>query len=185
MLVLKSISAELDRTGREHLRWVVSGRDDIVLVEDTLDRDVMDALFARADAYVSLHRCEGYGLTMAEAAAAGTPVVATGWSGNLEFMRPETSWLVPYELVDIPDHVPHYGGLGARWAEPDVGAAAAMMAEIAEDPAAARARAAGAADAVRSLPPDAGGRFVVSRLRALRARAPRPHPRPTSSRSRP
>ena len=57
---------------------------------------------ASADAYVSLHRAEGYGLTMAEAMMLGKPVIATGYSGNLEFMDEDNSVLVPYSKVRIP-----------------------------------------------------------------------------------
>jgi glycosyltransferase involved in cell wall biosynthesis len=171
LLVLKSISAGLDPTGRDHLRWCTRDRDDIVLVEDTLDGPLLDALVVRADAYVSLHRSEGYGLTIAEAIARGTPVVATAWSGSADLMDPATTWPVPAELVEVPADVPVYGGFGARWGDPDLGAAAAAMSEIADDPVAARARAAGAAAALAAAePPDAGARMVISRLRALRAR---------------
>ena len=47
-------------------------------------------MMAACDCYVSLHRSEGLGLTMAEAMAVGKPVVATAWSGNLDFMSDET-----------------------------------------------------------------------------------------------
>ena len=51
------------------------------------------------DCYVSLHRSEGLGLTMAEAMALGKPVIATGYSGNLHFMTPENSYLVDFARV--------------------------------------------------------------------------------------
>ena len=56
----------------------------------------MAALFARADCYVSLHRAEGFGLTLAEAMALGKPVIATGFSGNTDFMTPANSYLVDW-----------------------------------------------------------------------------------------
>ena len=95
--------------------------------------------------YVSLHRAEGYGLTMAEAMMLGKPVVATGYSGNLEFMDEDNSVLVPYSKVRIPMGQRPYPA-GAMWANPDVEAAAAAMLRLASDPAAgtrlgARARA--------------------------------------------
>ena len=54
------------------------------------------ALLARADCYVSLHRSEGFGLTLAESMALGTPVIATGYSGNTDFTTPHNSYLVDW-----------------------------------------------------------------------------------------
>src|SRR3954452_11984353 len=60
-------------------------------------------LYAAADAYVLASRGEGWGRPYMEALAVGLPTIASNWSGNTWFMRPETSWLVDGELVDIPD----------------------------------------------------------------------------------
>ena len=103
-----------------------SGREDVLLRDGYVTEDDRDSYVAACDCYVSLHRSEGLGLTLAEAMASGKPVIATGYSGNLEFMREHESLLVPYRLVDVPEswwaHAP-----GAVWAEPDVGAAARLM----------------------------------------------------------
>ena len=53
---------------------------------------------AACDCYVSLHRAEGFGLTLAEAMAIGKPVIATGYSGNVDFMNDANSYLVDYEI---------------------------------------------------------------------------------------
>ena len=65
------------------------------------DADERLALVADVDCYVSLHRSEGLGLTMAEAMAAGTPVIATGYSGNLDFMLPGSALLVDATEIEI------------------------------------------------------------------------------------
>jgi glycosyltransferase involved in cell wall biosynthesis len=91
------------------------------------------ALMAAADAYVSLHRAEGYGLTMAEAMLLGKPVIATGYSGNLEFMDEANSILVPHAEVPIPVGATPYPA-GTMWANPDVEAAAAAMVRLASAP---------------------------------------------------
>ncbi len=93
------------------------------------------ALTACADIVLSLHRSEGFGLVPAEAMLLGRPVVATGWSGNMDFMDQDSAELVPYRLV--PAHDPR-GVLdvpGATWAEPDIDAAAAALRRLADDPA--------------------------------------------------
>ena len=77
------------------------------------------ALTASCDCYVSLHRSEGFGLTMAEAMSHGKPVIATGYGGNLDFMTQENSYLVPYELVAVGQDARPYPST-AMWAEPDL-----------------------------------------------------------------
>jgi glycosyltransferase involved in cell wall biosynthesis len=91
------------------------------------------ALTACADIVLSLHRGEGFGLVMAEAMLLGKPVVATGWSGNTDFMDGSNAALVPYRLASARDDRSVYRGL---WAEPDVAEAADILRSLADDPAA-------------------------------------------------
>jgi glycosyltransferase involved in cell wall biosynthesis len=90
------------------------------------------ALTARADIVLSLHRGEGFGLVMAEAMLLGKAVVATGWSGNTDFMDNANSALVPYRLAPARDDRAVYRGL---WAEPDVAEAATILRALADEPA--------------------------------------------------
>lgn len=87
-------------------------------------------LIELSDAYVSLHRSEGFGYSLAEAMALGTPAIATGYGGNLDFMSPDESWLVPYELVEVLPGEYFYWEPGMQWAEPDVAAAAQALREV-------------------------------------------------------
>jgi len=95
------------------------------------------ALYRCADAYVSLHRSEGLGLGLMECMALGKPVVGTGWSGNLEFMRDANSLLVRHRLVPVDDKS-LYGrqltGKQAVWAEPDLDDAVRCMRLLADNP---------------------------------------------------
>jgi glycosyltransferase involved in cell wall biosynthesis len=98
-----------------------------------LDEQGMADLYAEADVYISLHRSEGYGLTIQEALAHGLTVVATGWSGNMDLMH-EARWkehyrAVPCKLVPVNDPQGTYRLPGAVWAEPDVDAASAVLRE--------------------------------------------------------
>jgi glycosyltransferase involved in cell wall biosynthesis len=142
------------------------------LISRTLDRRDIAALYAVCDGYVSLHRSEGFGLTMAEAMALGKPVVATGYSGNLEFMSRENSYLVGYRLTTIEQAIGSYYRAGDVWAEPDVGEAADLMAMVVSDPAEAACRGARAAAEIRAqLAPDVIAHAVADRLDVLRRAA--------------
>jgi glycosyltransferase involved in cell wall biosynthesis len=132
-LVLKTIHSELWPEAAAQVREAADGRDDILFIDGFLSSLEMRAFFQLLDGYVSLHRAEGLGLTIASAMAAGVPTIATGWSGNLEFMTAENSVLVPYELREVgPGALPYPPE--ACWAEPDREAAAAAMRAVFDDP---------------------------------------------------
>lgn len=117
----------------------------------TLDRASFLAWWGKPDLYASLHRAEGFGLPLAEAMCAGYPVLATGWSGNMEFMDEENAFLVDYRLVDVRDAQAKYpSGLG-QWAEPDIRHAAALMREIRAEPGLAARKAERGQARVRAL----------------------------------
>ncbi len=108
-----------------------SDSDRVLWLEATLGREETFAFLKSLDAYASLHRAEGFGLTCAEAMALGLPVVASGYSGNLEFMTAGNSLLVPTAIVQT--HRP-YGPYpaGTCWGEPDLEAAAGLMRSLLE-----------------------------------------------------
>ena len=71
-------------------------------------------------ALVALTRGEGYGLPILEAAASGLPVIATGWSGHLDFLKHGKFISIYYQLQEV--HPSRIDGKifmpGARWATP-------------------------------------------------------------------
>jgi glycosyltransferase involved in cell wall biosynthesis len=136
-LVIKTIGGDQHTGDLQRLRTVVGARANVHVRDGYVTREEHQALVAACDAFVSLHRAEGYGLHLAEAMAHAKPVIATGYSGNLEFMDDTNSRLVPFALVPVPDGCEPYPA-GARWAEPDVDAAASAMREVVDDPAVAR-----------------------------------------------
>ncbi|EQD58089.1 glycosyltransferase, group 1 family protein, partial [mine drainage metagenome] len=69
--------------------------------DEVIDRSHVQALQRCADAYISLHRSEGFGLGLAECMRIGKPVIATAWSGNMDFMSDDNSCLVDYRLVPV------------------------------------------------------------------------------------
>jgi glycosyltransferase involved in cell wall biosynthesis len=167
LLVIKSINARRRPDQAERLRLRVAGSSDILLLEDYLSAEDRDALVALSDCYVSLHRSEGLGLTMAEAMALGKPVIATGYSGNLQFMTDENSFLVPWTPTAIPAGCEPYPP-GGTWAEPDLVVAARLMQTVLDDKELAAARGRQAAEDMRVLhSPEAAGRQVSARLAEL------------------
>src|SRR5436305_7216483 len=90
------------RYPREFARLTAAARKiGAIVIDEILPRDEANGLLAACDCYVSLHRSEGLGLTLAEAMLLGKPVIATNYSGNLDFMTPATSRLVDYRLVPL------------------------------------------------------------------------------------
>ncbi|UUY09842.1 glycosyltransferase [Pseudomonas sp. J452] len=101
----------------------------IQLIHEYLDRNTLNNLLNACDCYVSLHRAEGFGLPIAEAMYLGKPVIATNWSGNVDFMNEENSLPVSYELVELTkDYGPYKKG--QFWAEPSQKDAATKMYEV-------------------------------------------------------
>lgn len=168
-LVLKSIHGDSKTHELERLRALGGDRGDIVVRDGYVSPHERDSYLAGCDCYVSLHRSEGLGLTMAEAMALGKPVIATGYSGNLEFMSESNSYLVPYELSDVPSSWWAYAP-GATWAEPDVEAAAALMRRVWEQRDEARALGERARhELLERFPPGRTADFVERRREELRA----------------
>lgn len=109
----------------------------IVVRDELFDRETMWDLQAACDAYVSLHRSEGFGLGMAESMALAKPVVATAYSGNLDFMRADNSCLVDCRLVTLREG-DYPAWRNQHWAEPSIEHAAEHLRKLADDPVAAR-----------------------------------------------
>lgn len=130
-LVLKSINGDRHVAEAEELRSAIADRPDIELWDRYLDGPDRIDLVANVDCYVSLHRSEGLGLTMAEAMSCGTPVIATGYSGNLDFMPEGSALLVDHDVVDIGPGS-FYPATG-HWAEPDLDHAAALLRTVRDD----------------------------------------------------
>lgn len=105
----------------------------IYLIEKTLNKEDLTALYRACDCFLSLHRAEGFGRIIAESMLLGKPVIVTGYSGNLDFTWPDNSFLVPYSELPIEGDAYPYGA-GKRWAEPNIGVAAKHMQTVAQDP---------------------------------------------------
>jgi glycosyltransferase involved in cell wall biosynthesis len=102
----------------------------IRFIEQLLDAGALAALLQCADVILSLHRSEGFGLVLAEAMALGKAVVATGWSGNMDFMNPSNSIPIGYNLVAPRDPQNIYKPEWGNWAEPDLSEASAALRKL-------------------------------------------------------
>lgn len=173
-LALKCINSDRDPGNHALLLEAAAGHPDVHVVDRHVSRADKDAMIAACDCYASLHRAEGFGITLAEALLLGKPVLATGWSGNLEFTNAENSYLVPHRLVPIGPGADPYPAEG-EWAEPDTVAAAELMRAVFERPDDARARAQLGRDQVRERhSPEAAGRAMAAAIDRLERSGAKP-----------
>ena len=107
--------------------------DRVTILDATLTDNEVKNLVRCCDCFLSLHRSEGFGRGPAEAMFFGKPVVATGWSGNMEYMNSQVSFPVAYRLIPVNDgEYPH--GANQVWADPDVGDAAQVLIRLVDNP---------------------------------------------------
>jgi glycosyltransferase involved in cell wall biosynthesis len=140
------------------------------VITDYLPKREVEALFCALDVYVSLHRSEGFGYTLAEAMLLGVPCVATRYSGNLDFMNDANSSLVDCREVVVQAREGPFE-LGTLWGEADLDHAAALLRTHYDDPQAAARRARAAAVAVADvLSPAAVARTLEGLLTGRSAR---------------
>ncbi|MGC5222276.1 glycosyltransferase [Micromonospora sp. DT81.3] len=166
VLVIKTLNAGLRLGEAERVRLAVAGRRDVIVIDEYLEPEELTALMARCTAYVSLHRAEGLGLTIAEAMAWGRPVVVTAYSGNMQFTNDRNAFLVPCEMTAIPPDADPYPA-GTLWADPDLDQAAAILRGIVDDPDSAAAVGRRAEEDMRRLhSPEVVAQRVRESLRA-------------------
>jgi glycosyltransferase involved in cell wall biosynthesis len=130
-LTLKTQNGEAFREALAALRAAAPAN--VRIVDEVWPYADVQGLIAGADVLVSLHRAEGFGLTPAEAMALGTPVLATAFSGVLDFMDAECVLLVPATQTPVDDPQGIYRGR-QTWAEPDLAAAADALVRLRQDP---------------------------------------------------
>jgi glycosyltransferase involved in cell wall biosynthesis len=176
VLKVRNLSAQ----ALQQLEHLCAGRPDIQVIPDTMSREALASLMNCCDAYVSLHRAEGFGLTIAEAMALGKPVIATDYSANTEFMPSGTGYPVRCRMITLEKSTGVYRA-GTRWADPDRAEASRLMRHLVAQPDAGRATGARAAAHVgRTLSPEAIGRKMRARLLLLAEYQPLAPPRPGS-----
>ncbi len=136
MLLLKVINPDHFPEDFATLTAAVADLPNVRIETRTMSPGDRLALMNAADIVLTLHRSEGLGLVAAEAMLLGKPIIATGWSGNLDFMDDNSAALVPARLVPPRDPRGVLQVAGAVWADPDIAVAAAHLRRLADDPAA-------------------------------------------------
>lgn len=123
--------------------------DDVVLIDKVMTDLEVRNLVQCCDAFVSLHRSEGFGRGLAEAMYFGKPVIGTAYSGNLDYMNPDNSCLVDAVLVPVREGEYPFPD-GQLWADADVEQAADHMQRLVGEPSHAAAIGARAAAYMRA-----------------------------------
>ncbi len=134
LLWIKTMNGHRHWQEHERLLSAAAGRSDIIVWDEHLSRADQMAVVRAADCLVSLHRSEGLGLPCAEAMWLNKPVIATRYSGNLDFMDDTCAAMIDYRLIPVR----HGKGIypdQAVWADPDLEQAAVWMRQLVESPA--------------------------------------------------
>jgi glycosyltransferase involved in cell wall biosynthesis len=126
LLVIKTSISKKHQSEKELITKFIVENSNIIILEEIYNSSKLFSLINICDAFISLHRSEGFGLTMAEAMYLEKPVIATGYSSNTEFMNNNNSFLVNYSLIDLKNDYSNKNNEN-RWAEPSINHASELM----------------------------------------------------------
>jgi len=131
-LVIKSMDGALYPRELVRLREEAKNDPRIILIDEAFRSDEIIGLMQNCDSFISLHRSEGIGLGLAQSMLLGKPVIATAYSGNMDFTLEDNSCLVKYDLIQVGENEYPFAE-GQVWANPDVDHAAWYMRRLVED----------------------------------------------------
>lgn len=163
-LVLKVSNATVDPALSDYLNALTQREQRVSVLRQTMSTHEVEALIGACDCYVSPHRTEGFGLTVAEAMAQGVPVIATDYGGTADFVSEAVGFPLRYRLTELEqDQGPYMKG--AIWADPSRTHLRDLMRHVAANPGEAGAR----GQAARALilgeySAEAVGRRIARRL---------------------
>lgn len=163
-LVLKCVGSDAHPDAHAEVVAAAKAAGNVHVVDRVLSPDEVTALIGACDAYLSVHRAEGFGLPLATAMYAGKPVIATAYGGPADFVTPRSGYPVGYRRTPIgPGNEPYPAD--GEWAEPDLDEAAEHIRRVVEDPAEASARAAaGREEITRRFSLEQSGAEMAARL---------------------
>lgn len=126
-LIIKTHSGSSSPEAVRTIAHLADTRPDISVVDRAIPHDEVMQLIASAHVLLSPHRAEGYGLPLAEALLLGVPVLATGWSANVDFMADAPELLIRHAMIPVADPHGVYRMRGAEWADPSIEDAVAKL----------------------------------------------------------
>lgn len=132
-LVLKLSNSDVDQNYFNRIKQYVDQDNRIELIDAFIDREDLDTLYKSVDAYISLHRAEGFGLTLGEAMYHEVPVITTAYSGNVDFCNNFNSYLVDYDLVPVGEDRLRYLSTDL-WAEPSIESTVEALRRVYKNP---------------------------------------------------
>lgn len=98
VLIVKTHNLERSKDAQKALEKY-NNIPNIIIINEHFSKEKLHSLIQKSDVLISLHGSEGFGLTMAEAMSYGKVVVGTGYSGNLDFMNVNNSFLIQYDFI--------------------------------------------------------------------------------------
>lgn len=131
LLVIRLINFHLYKKGYSEILGLIGSADNIKTVTSPTKK--ISELYAETDVVLSLHRSEGFALVIAEAMLHGLPVVATNWSGNVDFLTPNNGIPISYSLIPAFDAQGTYDQPSSVWADPNISEAAVALRRLRDD----------------------------------------------------
>ncbi len=172
LLYLKFFNSGYDEDNVRTLNEAIAGAPNIRTFDGKMTEEEIVSLQNAMDCLVSPHRSEGFGYNLAEMMYFGKPVIATGYSSNLDFMRDDNSYLIDYSLVPITRDIGPYQR-GNVWADPSVEHLASLMRKVFEDTSGRQEKGRRAAEEIRThYSAQAVGRIIAARFDELGLREP-------------
>lgn len=133
-LALKANSGKNSKEKQELLEEIAA-YPNIILIDEQWERREILGLIHTSNLYASLHRSEGFGLTLAEALLLGVPTMTTAWSGNMDFCTEDNSFMISYKPITVASNHPEFQGLkNATWADADIEQTTDLLKEITGNP---------------------------------------------------
>ncbi len=133
-LVIKVRNLEHYKQADRDLRLAINDAQNISLIDDTFTDDEIWVMLSSIDCLVSLHRSEGFGLTIIEAMGLKKPAIVTAWSGNMDFTTAENTYLIEPGFIPCTDKYSIYSGGHTVWADISTDQAAKAMTNVLEYP---------------------------------------------------
>jgi glycosyltransferase involved in cell wall biosynthesis len=128
-LTIKTSKSDRFATEKKSILQTVGCSKKIRIVEKIFDKNALNHIINNCDSYISLHRSEGFGLTLAEAMYLGKPTIATGYSGNLQFMNNENSFLIEAIKTSYGSNDLNYNS-DTIWSEPSLQKASEFLKKV-------------------------------------------------------